>query len=231
MMLVYEYMAYGTLRDHLYKSNNPHLPWKTRLQICIGAAKGLHYLHTGVNRKIIHRDVKSTNILLDENWVSKVSDFGLSKQGPKDPSKTHVNTVLSGIWIQNTVKGNNLPISPMCTRLEWFCLRFCVQDMLSITCCPHEQVNLAEWGKYCYRRGTLDEIIDPILRREIADGSLKKFEEVANSCLKEEGSDRPTMDVVVYGLEFALLLQEAAEKMDGDAINYHEESTLVDQIR
>ncbi|KAJ9562409.1 hypothetical protein OSB04_007569, partial [Centaurea solstitialis] len=213
MVLVYGYMAHGTLREHLYKSNNPPLPWRTRLHICIGAAQGLHHLHTSGKRSIIHRDVKSTNILLDENWVAKVSDFGLSKLGPNDPSQSHVST---------TVKGSMGYVDPeyyirqqLTDKSDVYSFGVVLLETSYDSGVPKEQASLVEWGKHCYRKGTLDQIIDPKLRDEIAPECLMKFGEVAYSCLKEQGCDRSTMEEVVYKLEVALEAQKTGEKTGG----------------
>ncbi|XP_030962651.1 receptor-like protein kinase FERONIA isoform X2 [Quercus lobata] len=211
MILVYEYMANGTLRHHLYDTPNDPLTWKQRLQICIGAASGLHHLHTSTKHPIIHRDVKTTNILLDEKWVSKVSDFGLSKMGLDN---TAVSTLVKGTW------GYLDPDYARCQQLtqksdvysfgvvmfEVLCARKALNPKIQ-----EEQRNLAIWAQKCIDRGTISKIIDPYLTNKIVPECLKVYVELAESCICDHGIQRPTMNDVMEKLEFALELQEQAE--------------------
>ncbi|GKD21493.1 probable serine/threonine-protein kinase PBL19, partial [Tanacetum coccineum] len=90
-LLVYEYMANKSLAVHLFSTSLPPIPWKTRLCILLGAAEGLAYLHEGLEIQVIFRDFKSSNVLLDENFNPKLSDFGLAREGPEG-DRTHVST-------------------------------------------------------------------------------------------------------------------------------------------
>ncbi|KAL3523597.1 hypothetical protein ACH5RR_016431 [Cinchona calisaya] len=216
MILVYEYMPCGTLADHLYKLTRKGkaiapLSWQQRLKICIGAARGMEYLHIGTKCAVIHRDVKDSNILLDENFVAKISDFGLSKLEHVTQSKSYVSTKVKGTpgyWDPEYVMTRRL------TRKSDV-YSFGVVLLVVLSGKPavgdrnHEEPqSLLSCFRECITEGNVDRIIDPSLQGKFSSNSLSEFLKCIENCIHHLSKKRPTMTQVILRLEKALEQQE-----------------------
>ncbi|KAH6815822.1 Malectin/receptor-like protein kinase family protein [Perilla frutescens var. frutescens] len=209
MILVYEYMANGTLANHLYNNSSSSLTWNERLMICIGAGRGLDYLHSGCS--IIHRDVKSTNILLDENFTAKVADFGLAK---------HLSTNILESYVSASVKGSFGYFDPsyfttgrLTRASDTYAFGVVLLELLSGKPAVDPRLSEGElcltmWAQDKFRNGKADQIVASNLRGEISEDCLKTFVGVAKKCLHHEPKKRLTMTRAVAQLEFALEQQE-----------------------
>ncbi|KAF5793910.1 putative protein kinase RLK-Pelle-CrRLK1L-1 family transcription factor bHLH family [Helianthus annuus] len=212
-ILVYKYESNGSLDKHLERKD---LTWIQRLQICLDAARGLQYLHDDVepHRRILHRDVKSSNILLDENWKAKVSDFGLSKMGPTNTQSTYLVTRVCGT--PGYIDPDYLNTGFLTQKSDVYSFGVVLFEVLCgrlsrVTKYNDKREYLINLVKIHRGRKTLDEIIDSNIRKQIKKASLVTFSSIAYQCLKS-GNERPTMKKVVKQLQKAL----DEQLLDGD---------------
>nr|XP_043617608.1 probable receptor-like protein kinase At1g30570 [Erigeron canadensis] len=210
MILVYEYMPHETLYHHLHKTNTP-LTWMQRLKISIGAARGLDYLHTGTgtNHGVIHRDVKSSNILLDEYWEAKISDFGLATICPINQSSTYVNAVIKGTF--GYLDPEIFMTGKFTRKTDVFAFGVVLFELLSgrhaVLPDGDEDLSLATWAKKCVRKGKLDQVVSAEIKEQLFPKSLKEFSQIAYRCLHTDPKERPTMSEVVLALQQTESLQ------------------------
>ncbi|XP_076903587.1 receptor-like protein kinase ANXUR2 [Bidens hawaiensis] len=205
-VLVYKHEVNGSLDNHLSSTN---LSWEQRLRIFLGAARGLEYLHggVGVGYRVLHRDVKSSNILLDANWEAKISDFGLSKIGPTNQQFTFLVTMACGTFGYVDPQYVNIGIltkesdvySFGVVLFEVLCGRFAMLGEYE-----DERRFLSRLVKFHQEKGALQEIMMPNLLDQMDPYSLEVFSDTAFQCLNEDRKQRPTMDLVVKGLDTAL---------------------------
>uniref|UniRef100_A0A1D1Z7M5 non-specific serine/threonine protein kinase n=1 Tax=Anthurium amnicola TaxID=1678845 RepID=A0A1D1Z7M5_9ARAE len=215
-ILVYPFMSNGSLQDRLYgeAAKRKALDWPTRLSIALGTARGLMYLHNFEGRCIIHRDVKSSNILLDDSMSAKVADFGFSKYAPQEGD--------SGTSLE--VRGTAGYLDPeyystqnLSTKSDVFSFGVVLLEIISgreplNIHRPRNEWSLVEWAKAHIRESRIDEIVDPSIRAGYHPETMWRVVEIASTCVESFSIYRPSMEDIVRELEDALIIENNASE-------------------
>ncbi|XP_074274339.1 putative LRR receptor-like serine/threonine-protein kinase At1g67720 isoform X2 [Silene latifolia] len=224
-ILVYEYMHNGTLRDHIHDPvKQKQLDWPTRLRIAEDAAKGLEYLHTGCNPSIIHRDVKTSNILLDINMRAKVADFGLSRQAEDD--LTHISSVAKGTL--GYVDPEYYAYQQLTEKSDVYSFGIVLLELISgrkpVTEDYGIDWNIVHWARSLIRKGDVGSMIDPLLSDSMKLESVWRVAEVAIQCVEQHGISRPRMQEIILAIQDAIKLEKGFENnqsMSSGSIKAH----------
>ncbi|KAJ9171147.1 hypothetical protein P3X46_014549 [Hevea brasiliensis] len=227
-LLVYEFMPNKSLDDHLFNRAYPALPWKTRLQIILGAAQGLAYLHDGLEIQVIYRDFKCSNVLLDENFKPKLSDFGLAREGPV-AGRTHVSTAVMGTY--GYAAPDYIETGHLTTKSDVWSFGVVLYEIITGRRSlernrPRVEQKLLEWVKqFPSDSKKFRLIIDTRLENQYSIATARKIAKLADACLLKSAKDRPKMSQVVESLnqiiqdsdEEANISQESFESSEIDS--------------
>ncbi|XP_020107132.1 probable LRR receptor-like serine/threonine-protein kinase At1g67720 isoform X2 [Ananas comosus] len=214
-ILVYEYMHNGTLRDHIHDCiKQKSLDWLSRLIIAEDAAKGIAYLHNGCNPNVIHRDIKTSNILLDINMRAKVSDFGISRQ--TDENLTHISSVARGTVgyldpeyyasQQLTDKSDVYSFGVVLLELISGRKHISVEDYGA-------EWNIVHWARSLIRKGDIASVIDPSLNGAFKIESVWRVAECAVLSVELRGALRPSMQEVEVAIQDAIKIEKRSRNL------------------
>ncbi|KAK7399969.1 hypothetical protein VNO78_11167 [Psophocarpus tetragonolobus] len=212
-ILVYEYMHNGTLRDHIHESSKKkNLDWLARLRIAEDAAKGLEYLHTGCNPSIIHRDIKTANILLDINMRAKVSDFGLSRLAEED--LTHISSIARGTV--GYLDPEYYASQQLTEKSDVYSFGVVLLELISgkkpVSSEDYgPEMNIVHWARSLTRKGDAMSIIDPSLAGNAKTESIWRVVEIAMQCVEQHGASRPRMQEIILAIQDAIKIEKGAE--------------------
>uniref|UniRef100_A0A0E0AEC5 Protein kinase domain-containing protein n=1 Tax=Oryza glumipatula TaxID=40148 RepID=A0A0E0AEC5_9ORYZ len=222
-LLVYEFMPNKSLDDHLFNRAHPPLSWRLRLQIMIGAARGLDYLHEGLQEvQVIYRDFKAANVLLDADFKPKLSDFGLAREGPTE-GKTHVSTAVVGT--HGYAAPDYIETGHLTTKSDVWSFGVVLYEILTgrrslERSRPAEEQKLLGWvRRHPPESQSFRSIMDPRLGGRYPAAAARQVARLADRCLVKNPKERPAMREVVEELERVLQMEPptttAADK-DGD---------------
>ncbi|XP_077219771.1 proline-rich receptor-like protein kinase PERK1 isoform X2 [Tasmannia lanceolata] len=212
-ILVYEFVPNKSLKFHLHGSGSPTIDWSTRVKVALGSAKGLAYLHEDCYPKIIHRDIKSDNILLDLNYEAKIADFGLAKIFPDD--KTHIEV--------SQLMGTFGYLDPDCF---WTCKFTNKSDVFSFGVVLLELItgrqaivrtqssgvySLVEWARPLMEAHNYHLLVDSRLQSNYNVNEMTRVVDCAAACVRPSSRSRPSMSKIVRFLEGHLSLDDLNE--------------------
>ncbi|XP_008809102.1 probable serine/threonine-protein kinase PBL21 [Phoenix dactylifera] len=204
-LLIYEYMPQGSLEDHLFdvSPGKQHLDWNTRIKIAVGAAKGLTYLHDVANPPVIYRDMKAANVLLDNDFNPKLSDFGLAKLGPVGDN-THVSTRVMGTYgycDPDYAMSGKLTIKSDVYSFGVLLLELITGRKAFDSTKTGGDKNLMKWSRpFLNDKRRFGQLADPLLEGCYPPRAFHQLVVVASMCLQDQAHVRPIMHDVVIAL-------------------------------
>ncbi|KAK5837440.1 proline-rich receptor-like protein kinase PERK13 [Gossypium arboreum] len=206
-LLIYDFVRNKTLEHHLHGKGMPVLEWPQRMKIAIGAAKGLAYLHEDCHPRIIHRDIKSANILLEDDFEAQVADFGLARLN--DSSQSHVSTRVMGTF--GYLAPEYASSGKLTDRSDVFSFGVVLLELITgrkpvDPTQPLGDESLVEWARplliQALETSDFSEIIDARLEKRYVESEVLMMIEAAAACVRRSATKRPRMALVVRALDF-----------------------------
>ncbi|XP_078148800.1 uncharacterized protein LOC144544237 isoform X2 [Carex rostrata] len=205
-LLVYDFVSNGTLHYHLFAKGKPCMEWSTRVKVAAGSARGLAYLHEDCHPRIIHRDIKSSNILIDDNFEAQVADFGLAR--PAENDVTHVSTRVMGTF--GYLAPEYASTGKLTERSDVFSFGVVLLELITGRKPvdgnrPLGEESLVEWARphltEALESGDFKELVDPRLGTNYIETEMFRMVETAAACIRHSASRRPKMSQVVRALD------------------------------
>ncbi|KAL3721004.1 hypothetical protein ACJRO7_005769 [Eucalyptus globulus] len=206
-ILVYEFVPNDTLEFHLHGKHRPTMAWPRRMKIALGSARGLAYLHEDCNPKIIHRDIKASNILLDVNFEARVADFGLAKIALD--TDTHVSTRVMGTF--GYLAPEYASSGKLTDKSDVFSFGVVLLELITgrrpidKSRRPFVEDSMVDWARplltQALEDGKFDAIVDPKLHKDYDTEEMTRMIACAAACVRHSARHRPRMTQVVRALE------------------------------
>ncbi|KAG9450024.1 hypothetical protein H6P81_009989 [Aristolochia fimbriata] len=205
-LLVYDFVPNNTLHFHLHGERRPVLDWATRVKIAVGAARGLAYLHEDCHPRIIHRDIKSSNILLDNNFEAQVADFGLARLALD--TFTHVTTRVMGTF--GYLAPEYASTGKLTEKSDVYSFGVVLLELITgrkpvDASQPLGDESLVEWARplltQALNHGNFEDLVDPRLDNNYVENEMFRIIEAAAACIRHSASMRPRMGQVVRALD------------------------------